>query len=81
MRYIIDHLDFHITWTSVAAAVIFVAILVLVIYKLKKFKKAQDELNDQLSGRDAGVAAERKGGSKSLDQNAPNIPEEGAYGS
>lgn len=81
MSYLLDHTKFGFCWLDIIAALLLIAVVIYVYKKLKKMKNEKEKLEEQLSSLNADLAVENNEPVKAIEQNAPNVPEEGAYGS
>lgn len=81
MRYLLDHTKFGFCWLDIIAVLLFAAAVIYIHKKLKKMKEEKNKLEEQLAALNADSAVENTDPAKAIEQNAPNVPEEGAYGS
>ena len=81
MSYLLDHSKLGFCWLDLIALILLIAAILVVRKKLKKMKEEKEKLEDELAKLNAGTAIDNNAPFESVEQNAPNVPEEGAYGS
>ena len=81
MSYLLDHTKLGFCWLDLIALVLLIGAIILVRKELKKMKEEKQKLEEELAKLNAGTAVENNAPFESVEQNAPNVPEEGAYGS